>query len=55
MLNAECPECGGTITFQSSPLLQELVKCAGCGKDLQVTSLDPVELAAAEQEAEWGQ
>lgn len=43
---------GGTITLTSSPLLKELVKCAGCGNDLQVTSLDPVELAEAEQEAD---
>lgn len=55
MLVTECPECGGTITFQSTPLLKELVKCAGCGEDLEVTSLDPVELAAAEEEADWGQ
>jgi alpha-aminoadipate carrier protein LysW len=55
VLTAECPECGGTITFNSSPLLQELIKCGGCGKDLKVTSVDPVELAGAEQEAEWGQ
>jgi alpha-aminoadipate carrier protein LysW len=53
---AECPECGATITFKSSPLLGELVKCADCGKDLAVASVDPITLDLAPEESEdWGQ
>ena len=55
MRTAECPECGGTITFKSTPVLHELVKCPDCGKELEVTSLDPAVLAAPEEAEDWGQ
>ena len=54
---AECPECGGAISFTSAPVLHQLIKCADCGAELAVTSVDPVvELALAPTEAEdWGE
>ncbi len=56
MNTAECPECGATITFKTAPLLQELVRCADCGAELEVTTLDPTELALAPTEEEdWGE
>jgi alpha-aminoadipate carrier protein LysW len=56
MLTAECPECGGTITFKSSPELHQLVTCSDCGADLDVATLNPKELELAPDEAEdWGE
>ena len=56
MNTAECPECGGTISFKTAPVLNELVQCADCGADLSVTALDPtaLELAPTEDE-DWGE
>ncbi len=56
MNTAECPECGATITFKSAPLLHELVRCADCGAELEVTKLDPLSLDLAPMEEEdWGE
>lgn len=56
MNTAECPECGGTITFKTAPVLHELVRCADCGAELEVTALDPTALALAPTEEEdWGE
>jgi alpha-aminoadipate carrier protein LysW len=56
MTTAECPECGATITFKSAPLLNELVRCADCGAELEVTKLEPIALALAPMEEEdWGE
>ena len=56
MLTAECPECGATITFKSAPLLNELVRFADCGAELEVTKLEPISLALAPMEEEdWGE
>ena len=55
-MNAECPECGGTIVFKSAPLKNELIRCPDCGAELEVTVLDPIELALAPTEEEdWGE
>jgi alpha-aminoadipate carrier protein LysW len=56
MNTAECPECGGTIEFKSAPVLHELVRCADCGAELEVTQLEPITLALAPTEEEdWGE
>jgi alpha-aminoadipate/glutamate carrier protein LysW len=56
MQTAECPECGGTLSFASAPVLHELVKCPECGTELEVTRLDPVALEPAPKEEEdWGE
>jgi alpha-aminoadipate/glutamate carrier protein LysW len=55
-VNAECPECGGTITFKSSPMLTELVTSPDCGAELAVTSVEPIDLQLAPTEEEdWGE
>jgi alpha-aminoadipate carrier protein LysW len=53
MNTAECPECGGTISFTSAPVLHELVQCAACGKELEATNIDPIEVAAPEEAEDW--
>lgn len=55
-MTAECPECAANVAFESQPLLNELVRCADCGAELEVTNLDPLtlELAPLEEE-DWGE
>ena len=53
---AECPECGGSITFKSTPVLHELVRCPDCGGELEVVDLANLTLALAPTEEEdWGE
>ena len=55
-VNAECPECGGTITFKNPPMPNELVTCPDCGADLAVMSIEPIDVQLAPTEAEdWGE
>ncbi len=55
-MSAECPECGGTITFKSAPVLHELVRCPDCGAELEVVDLGTLTLALAPTEEEdWGE
>lgn len=56
MKTAECPECGAEITFKSAPVMNELVRCADCGSELEVTSLEPLTLQLAPlEEEDWGE
>lgn len=53
---AECPECAGTISLNSSTLKGEIVTCPDCGAELEVTGVNPVTLDLAPQEEEdWGE
>jgi len=52
---AECPECYAEITL-SDVMQSEIVQCAECGADLEITGLEPITLAAApEEEEDWGE
>lgn len=54
-VQAECPECAGTVELQS-PERGEIVECPECGVELEVVSVAPVELARApEEEEDWGE
>jgi alpha-aminoadipate carrier protein LysW len=56
MDTASCPECGTELTFGSITEQGEIIQCPDCGVDLEVMSLDPIELALAPEEAEdWGE
>lgn len=51
-----CPECEGNITFARRPLQGEVVRCADCNAELEVTSLEPVVLELAPQvQEDWGE
>ena len=41
---AECPSCGYKVIVGSNPRLGQLIKCQSCSSELEVVSLDPVEL-----------
>ena len=37
----ECPVCGGEVELAQDAVVGELMECADCGSELEVTSLDP--------------
>ncbi|MFO7941579.1 MAG: lysine biosynthesis protein LysW [Bacillota bacterium] len=50
-----CPECGGSVEFDSV-MVGELLPCPDCGVDLEVITNDPVALELApELEEDWGE
>ena len=52
----ECPICGAEMTMPGDTVAGELVTCAECGSDLEVTCVDPLTVVEAPQEEEdWGQ
>ena len=51
----ECPECIGVIPLQQAEL-GEIVVCGDCGAELELRSLQPLQLELAPVEAEdWGE
>jgi alpha-aminoadipate carrier protein LysW len=50
-----CPECEASIELQNV-MVGEIVVCPDCGVDLEVTSLEPLQLELAPMEEEdWGE
>jgi alpha-aminoadipate carrier protein LysW len=55
MSSATCPECDASISL-NNVVVGEIVVCPDCGVDLEVTSLNPAEVALAPMEEEdWGE
>lgn len=53
---AQCPECGASVTLADDVMAHEIVQCAECGVELEVTGSGPYELVPAPQEEEdWGE
>jgi alpha-aminoadipate carrier protein LysW len=53
---AECPECVAELTLDDGVMQSEILQCADCGVELEVTSLDPPKLETApEEEEDWGE
>ncbi len=51
-----CPECEADIQIMADAMLNELIACPDCGSELEITSLDPVELEIApDVEEDWGE
>jgi alpha-aminoadipate/glutamate carrier protein LysW len=51
----ECPECGADVSASAAEK-GEILNCQDCGVELEVTSVDPVELSLAPKEEEdWGE
>lgn len=52
----ECPECGANIEMENNVEVGEIISCADCGAELEVTVIDPVTLKLApEADEDWGQ
>ena len=53
---AECPICAAEFSLADDTMTGEIIVCDDCGAELEVISLDPVELAEAPSaEEDWGQ
>jgi len=51
-----CPECDAQVTISTDARAGEIVVCPECQTELELVSLDPVELALApEIEEDWGE
>ena len=47
---AECPECGGEVSFEDDVLAGEITQCPDCGVELEVVNKDPLKLEKAPEE-----
>jgi len=51
-----CPICDAEIEKPNDAIQGELLTCADCGSELEVTSLEPFSVEEAPQEEEdWGE
>ena len=51
-----CPECGADVTLHDSIEVGEIVDCATCGTELEVTGVEPAVLEPApELDEDWGE
>ena len=51
-----CPECEGNVELAEDAEDGEIISCPDCGVELEIVSVDPVELALAPTEEEdWGE
>jgi alpha-aminoadipate carrier protein LysW len=52
----ECPVCAAEVELADDAIAGEILVCDDCGAELELKSLDPVELAEAPAaEEDWGQ
>ncbi len=53
---AACPVCEADVPLEDDVVMGELIECPECGSELEVVSLEPVELdEAPEEEEDWGE
>jgi alpha-aminoadipate carrier protein LysW len=53
---AACPVCEADVPLECDVVMGELIECPECGSELEVVSLDPLELdEAPEEEEDWGE
>ena len=51
-----CPVCEAAVEIADGTVIGELMECGDCGTELEVTKIDPVEIAEApEVEEDWGE
>ena len=44
MQKAECPQCEKEVSVGSHLTIGKVVRCDGCGAELEIVWLDPIEL-----------
>lgn len=55
-MTTTCPECTADVSFADQPRLSEVVECGDCHSELEVMTLDPLNLVMAPQvEEDWGE
>ena len=53
---AACPVCEADVSLEDDVVKGELLSCPECDSELEVVSLDPLELdEAPEEEEDWGE
>ncbi|MBC8253112.1 MAG: lysine biosynthesis protein LysW [Ardenticatenia bacterium] len=51
-----CPECAADIALADDTIQGEIIQCPDCGVELEVRSLNPLQLELApEEEEDWGE
>ncbi len=56
MVRCECVECGGDVQVPGDAMQGEILTCPDCGVELEVTSLNPVQVELAPMVMEdWGE
>lgn len=51
-----CPECEAELALGPNVEESEIIVCPDCGVELEVISVDPIEVAVApEVEEDWGE
>jgi alpha-aminoadipate/glutamate carrier protein LysW len=52
----ECLICGAEVTKPGDAVVGELIVCADCGTELEITGLDPFTIEEAPQvQEDWGE
>jgi alpha-aminoadipate carrier protein LysW len=52
----ECPECAADVPLMDDVMQNEIITCPECGIELEIISLDPLEVDLAPQvEEDWGE
>ena len=55
-MTAKCPECAAQFELLEGTVAGEIVVCPECGVELEVMSIDPLDLALAPKvEEDWGE
>ncbi len=55
-MTTTCPECDADIAIAAGTMENELLACPDCGVELEIISLDPLEIdLAPEVEEDWGE
>ena len=53
---AACPVCEAKVPLEDNIVKGELIECLECGSELEVVSVDPLQLdEAPEEEEDWGE
>ena len=54
--SVECPECGCSVDVEESVLQGEIIECPDCAVELEVMSIEPVQVQLApEEDEDWGE
>jgi len=55
-MTIECVECGAQLSLPPNVLVGEILPCSDCGVELEILSLEPLQVDLAPQEMEdWGE
>jgi alpha-aminoadipate carrier protein LysW len=56
IMYTQCPECEADVTIPAGVVENELISCPDCGAELEIISLNPLQVELApEVEEDWGE